>query len=56
MKKYETPEIELCVSMDVITTSSEVTTGGINVPWGSSASNSSYELFYELCNESNYEL
>ena len=44
MRKYETPEIELCVNMDVITTSSEVTTGGIDVPWQSSANSSSYNL------------
>ena len=44
MKKYETPEIELCTGNDVITTSSEVTTGDITVPWENSASPASYEL------------
>lgn len=44
MKKYEAPEIELCVSMDVITTSSEVTTGGVEIPWQSVADPSAYNL------------
>ena len=44
MKKYESPEIELCGGVDLITTSAEVTTEDINVPWGSNASNSSFEL------------
>ena len=44
MKKYETPEIELCVSLDVITTSSEITTGGVNIPWEKDPAAANYEL------------
>ena len=44
MKKYETPEIELCISPDVITTSSGITTDGVNVPWQKSGSLSSCNL------------
>ena len=44
MKKYETPKIELYFSSDVITTSSEITTGGIDVPWQESVNPSGYNL------------
>ena len=40
MKKYEAPEIELCAGIDVITTSSGITTGGVNVQWQSNTGQS----------------
>ena len=33
MKKYTAPEVQLFSDTDVITTSTDVTTGGVKIPW-----------------------
>ena len=44
IKRYESLIIEILTSFEVISTSSDVTTGGIIVPWQKSADYSSFEL------------
>ena len=44
MRKYETPEINIYDEFDVITTSADVTTEDVNVPWKNEVSNAGYEL------------
>jgi len=46
MKKYFTLELEIYTECDVISTSSDVTTGGVKLPWSTDLpiDASSYEL------------
>ena len=59
--KYEILDIEIIRSdsCDVITTSSDVTTGGIKLPWQTSNEANYYEESFNLLamvNENGYEL
>ena len=53
MKKYTSPYIEISDTSDVITTSADITTEGIDFPWSSGGSkaasvDSSSATFFEL--------
>ena len=62
MKKYYTLELEICTECDVISTSSDVTTGGIKLPWETmnDANSASYQLlsftYMNLTDSGNYEM
>lgn len=44
IKNYESLRIEIFAGFEVISTSSDITTGGIIVPWQKPADYSSFEL------------
>ena len=62
MKKYFTLELEICTECDVISTSSDVTTGGIKLPWETmnDANGASYQLlsftYMNSTDSGNYEV
>ena len=62
MKKYFTLELEIYTECDVISTSSDVTTGGVKLPWEitNDANSASYQLIFytnmNLTDSGNYEV
>lgn len=46
MKRYEELHLELTQIQDVITTSGNVTTGGIQLPWGQN--DKQYQTLYDV--------
>ena len=45
MKRYEEPILEICGAIDVIYTSSGITTGDVEVPWGTTDVNTLEERY-----------